>query len=67
MKYFFIIPGLSIKYNFHRRKPVDPPPVAFEVRQMLSYCFHIEKCMAIKYLSTVAVFLSVTMHATVSK
>ena len=37
MKYLFIIPSLSIKYNLHRCKPADPPLVASEVRQM----FHV--------------------------
>ena len=29
------IPQLSIKYNFHRLKQVDPPLAASEVRQIL--------------------------------
>ena len=51
IKYLFIIPSLSIKYNFHRWKPVDPPLAASEVRQMLSWWRHIDKCIAMKYLS----------------
>ena len=36
MKYLFAIPSLSIKYNFHCSKPVDPPLAASKVRQMFS-------------------------------
>ena len=37
MKYLFIIPSLSLKYNFHRWKTVDLPLAAAEVRQILSW------------------------------
>ena len=36
MKYLLKILSLFVKYNVYRRKPVDPPLAAFEVRQMLS-------------------------------
>ena len=43
MKYLFIVPSLSIKYNFHRWKLVDPPLGASEVHQMLSWWRHIDR------------------------
>ena len=39
------------KIQFHRWKPVDPPLAVSEVRQMLSWWRHINKCIAIEYLS----------------
>ena len=35
IKYLFTIIRLYIKYNFHRWKPVDPPPAAPEVCQII--------------------------------
>ena len=51
MKYLFIIPSLSMKYNFYCWKPVDLSLAASEARQMLSWCRHFGMCMTIKYFS----------------
>ena len=60
----FIIPSLSLKYIFHHWKLVDPPLAASELRQMLSWGGHIDKCIAIKYLSITC--HAFTMHATLN-
>ena len=51
VKYLFIIPSSSIKYNCYRWKPVDLLLAAPGVCQMLSWWRHINKCIAIEYLS----------------
>ena len=65
IKYLFIIPSLTTKYNFHCWNPVDPPLAESEVRQMLSWWRHIDKCSSSKYLLW-RIYQAFTMHATVS-
>lgn len=63
IKYLFIIPNLSMKYHFHRWKPVDQPLIASEVAK----CYHDDVIMITASVCYMPwwIYQAFTMQATI--